>query len=317
MAATWIVPATFHGASSDLFGLVKNGFADFAEPSRRTALRFLAQGLHTAAVAVAPVAVMAAVAVVLANVSQGRPSLAWAKLKPDPSRLSPITGAKRMFSSSGIMNMAKQAAKLTAIALISAVVLAGAVGVAAVGGIVPLGALTGLVAGTIIKLSRYAALAGFAVGVADWAWQRRQIMESLKMSRQEAKEEMRRDQGSPEARSARRRAALRLYRARMTGNVRNADVLVVNPTHYAVGLSYRHGVDKAPRVVARGTDQSAVRLRSEAWLAGIPIMEDPPLAQAVHRACLVGDVVPIELYEAVAKLFAWLYKTRRSAIMYR
>jgi flagellar biosynthetic protein FlhB len=93
----------------------------------------------------------------------------------------------------------------------------------------------------------------------------------------------------------------------MTGTVQGADVLVVNPTHFAVGLSYRSGADKAPRAVARGADEVAAMLRSAAARLGVPVISDPPLARSLYAACLVGDVVPAELYEAVAKLFAQVY----------
>jgi flagellar biosynthetic protein FlhB len=162
----------------------------------------------------------------------------------------------------------------------------------------------------VLLLVRYVSVAGVVIGVADWWYQRHRITTELKMTPREAKDEARREEGSPEARSGRRRAALRLHRQRMTGTAQGADVLVVNPAHFAVGLSYRSGTDRAPRVVARGADEVAAMLRSAAARLGVPVISDPPLARALYGACFVGDVVPTELYEAVAKLLAQVYALR-------
>jgi flagellar biosynthetic protein FlhB len=308
LVASWAIAPLFHYASSEATGLLQSAVDGFSDPSPSTALRLLSQGLYAVLAVGGTASVGAALVAAGAQVAQSRPVLAFARLKPQVSRLSPATGAKRIFSANGAENMGKQVAKLLAIGAIAAVLLANLARVAALGTVAPLGALTALVASGALSIVRYVAFVGLALGAADWWWQRRQITQQLKMTREEAKEEQRRDQGSPEARSARRRAALRLYRARMAGTVRGADVLVTNPTHFAVGLCYRRGTDRAPRVVARGAGPVAARLRAEAQDLGVPVVQDPPLARSIYHACCVGDVVPVELYEAVAKLFAELYR---------
>jgi|SRR5579875_133280 len=311
LAASWGIGPLYHYASQEVTGLLEAAVEGFSAPSPPTALRLLSQGLYAVLAVAGTSSVVAALVAAGAQLAQSRPVLAWAKLKPQFSRMSPGAGAKRIFSANGLQNMAKQVAKLAAVGAIAAVLLANLARVAAVGAVEPIGALVSLVAAGGLGALRYVAFAGLALGTADWWWQRRQVTQQLKMTREEAKEELRRDQGSAEARSARRRAALRLYRARMAGTARGADVLVTNPTHFAVGLSYRQGKDRAPRVVARGAGAVAARLRAEAQDLSVPVVQDPLLARSIYHACCVGDFVPVELYEAVARLFAELYRAGR------
>ena len=313
LVASYGLPALYGYASDRVVGLVDAGVAGFAEPAPATALRLVAQGFYTALVVALIGAGATMLVAAMSQVAQSRPVLAWARLKPDPKHISPVAGAKKMVSPMGLLNLGKQLLKLVLVAVIAVAVVGRLVGMMAVGTVVPLGAVLAVLVPQVLALVRYVSAVGVVIGVADWWAQHHRIATELKMSPREAKEENRREEGSPEARSARRRAAIRLYRARMAGTVQGADVLVVNPTHFAVGLSYTAGTDKAPRVVARGADEVAAMLLSAAARLGVPVVSDPPLARALHGACVVGDVVPVELYEAVAKLLAQVYMLRSGA----
>lgn len=306
-AASFLAPPLLRYVASRATGLLDQATTAFARPDPAEALRLLGQGLQTALVAGGVFAGGMALVAMVAQVAQGRPVLAWQRLKPDPKRLSPAAGARRLFSPTGGAEVVKQLLKLGLVAAAAVETVLALSGVAGAGSLVPLGPLISTTASRLLGLLRDVAGMGVAIGVADWWWRRRQILAELRMSPEEAKEEYRRQEGSPELRSARRRAALRLYRSRMAGSVEGADVLVTNPTHVAVGLSYRSGTDRAPRVVARGVDEIAWRLREDASRLGVPVVEDPPLARAVFHACVVGEVIPFELYEAVAKLLAQVY----------
>jgi flagellar biosynthetic protein FlhB len=307
LAASFGVPVLFRWASSQVVGLVDAGVAGFSEPANATALRLLGQGLYVVVVVVVVVTAMAMLVAIATQLAQSKPVLAWARLKPDPKRLSPVSGAQKLFSPTGMTNMAKQLVKLVLVSVVAVSVVSHLAGMMSVGTVVPLGALLSTLVPQVLDLVRYVSLVGVVIGVADWWAQRHQIAQQLKMTPREAKEEARQEEGSPEARSGRRRAALRLYKARMTGTVKGADVLVVNPTHFAVGLSYRSGTDQAPRVVARGADEAAARLRAESAVFGVPVVTDAPVARSLYNSCFVGDVVPVELYEAVARLLAQVY----------
>jgi flagellar biosynthetic protein FlhB len=151
-----------------------------------------------------------------------------------------------------------------------------------------------------------AAAAYLVIACADYAWQRHRHEKSLKMDKQEVKEEYRQQNLAPEIRAAQRRRAAALARARMMAAVPGADVVVVNPTHFAVALRYDGG-SEAPEVVAKGADLVAARIREIASEHGVPIVSDPPLARTLHASVEVGQVIPADLYQAVARVLAFVY----------
>lgn len=303
-----LLPVLFRFSATRVVGLLDAATAGFADPSDRTAERLLGQGLYVAVLVAGLVSLSAALIATLTQVVQSRPTFAYKKLKPDLKHLSPIAGAKKIFSATGLENFAKQVIKLAVVAAIATWVISRSDGMLRVGAVIPIGVVLQVLVPQVMAIIRYVAVGGLLIGVGDWWWQRRRILSELRMSPKEAKDELKREEGSPESKKGRRKAALRLRRARMSGSAADADVLVVNPTHVAIGLSYRLDSDAAPRVVARGADEVAAMLRAEASEAGVPIVSDPPLARSMYEVCVVGDLVPVELYVAVANLLAEVYR---------
>ena len=152
-----------------------------------------------------------------------------------------------------------------------------------------------------------AMLLAVLIAGADYAWNRYRTEKQLKMSKQDLKQEHKDSEGDPHVRAQRRRRMLDLSRNRMLGAVSTADVVVTNPTHLAVALRYGAG-DAAPRVVAKGADRLAMRIRREAGRHGVPITENKPLARALYRQVKVDGYVPGALYEAVAVVLAVAYR---------
>ena len=136
------------------------------------------------------------------------------------------------------------------------------------------------------------------------------------MTKQEVKDENRRNDGSPEVRRALRSKARQLSRMRMMAAVASADVVVTNPTHFAVAIAYDRKKDRAPRVVAKGADLVAARIRRRAAEHGVPVVENPVLARTLHASCEVHDVVPTALYTAVARLLAFVYSLSPTAKLF-
>ncbi|MTV27328.1 EscU/YscU/HrcU family type III secretion system export apparatus switch protein [Nitriliruptoraceae bacterium ZYF776] len=155
-------------------------------------------------------------------------------------------------------------------------------------------------------LVRAALLAGL-IAAADYAWQKRKLNNQLKMSKDEIRREHKDAEGDPHVRGQRRRRASELSRNRMLADAATADVLLVNPTHLAVALRY-DPADGAPRVVAKGADRIADKLRTVARRNGVPVTRDVPLARALFSSCKVGQHVPGALYEAVAVALAVAYR---------
>jgi flagellar biosynthetic protein FlhB len=148
----------------------------------------------------------------------------------------------------------------------------------------------------------------FTWGVADLFWQKRRYANQLKMTKQEVKEEYKQNEGSPEIKMRIRRLRHEILRRRMMAEVPKATAIVVNPTHYAVALRYEHLSMAAPRVVAMGKNFMALRIRELAKQHQVPIIENPPLAQALYKNCEVGQEIPASLYKAVAEVLAYVFK---------
>ena len=261
--------------------------------------------------ALAPIFAVCAVAGVVVNVAMvgWKPSLQV--LKPQPQRISPLAGAKNVFGPNGLVEGAKSIVKVLVLAAIVAAALVPQIPqMGAMIGMEP-GQLAGALASNIMAIAKRAALAYIVIGIADMVWQRHRHEKSLKMDLQEVKDEAKQQTVPAEVRSAIRRRQMENSRARMMDAVPEADVVVVNPTHYAVALKY-DGKNAAPEVVAKGVDLIAKRIRDIAKENGVAIVPDPPLARALHGSVEVGQQIPEELFGAVAQVLAFVYRLRRS-----
>ncbi len=161
-----------------------------------------------------------------------------------------------------------------------------------------------------IAIAQRAAFAYLLIAAVDYAWQRRRHERKLRMTRQELKDELRQYGLPAEVKAALRRRQMQAARNRMMAAVPEADVVVANPTHFAVALRY-DGSRAAPEVVAKGQDLIAAQIRRVAEEHDVPIVSDPPLARALHRATEIGQVIPEELYAAVARVLAFVYRMAR------
>ena len=150
----------------------------------------------------------------------------------------------------------------------------------------------------------------FVLSLVDLAWQRFQFTKRNMMTKQEVEDERRRSEGDPTMKMRQRRARNDLLRHRMTQVVPQADVIITNPTHFAVALRYDRKRDVAPTVVAKGQDEMALRIREIAREHDVPLMEDPPLARALYRAVKVGQSVPERFYQAVATVLSHVYRLK-------
>ena len=257
--------------------------------------------------ACAPVAVACAIAGILINVVQvgGRPHFGAAK--PDPKKLNPVTGFKNIYGPNALVEGGKSLAKVGVVAAIVAVAvlpqlqeLGGLVGMEPV-------ELSGRLVHQISSLAKQAALAYLVIGIADYAYQKHRHVKSLKMDKQEVKDEAKQQELPAEVKGAIRRRQMAAARARMMADVPTADVVVTNPTHFAVALKY-DGSKPAPEVVAKGQDLVALKIRQIAADHRVPVVENKPLARSLHASVEVGATVPEELFEAVAQVLAYVYR---------
>jgi len=231
-------------------------------------------------------------------------------LVPQFSRLNPASGLGRMLSTRGIVELGKGLAKVGVIGVIAWVLLKG---------LTPeLMGLTREPLGQAIGHS--AALAGYSllvlacglavIAMVDVPYQLWQHAKDLRMTREEVKEEYKESEGSPETRNRIREAQRALARGRMLQDVPKADVVITNPTHYAVALRYDENKNRAPIVVAKGTELLAAKIREVAAEHNVPIVPAPPLARALYKSVELGREVPAALYVTVAQVLTYVYQLR-------
>ncbi len=275
---------------------------------------FMTVGMHVA-LAATPVIAVCALAGIAANVGQIGFKPASKALKPDFKKLNPLTGAKNLFGTNALVETAKNSLKIAAVGGIVALAvfpkldeLAALVGM-------PAEALLPHMAEMVLRVAQWAAGAYLAIAAADIFYQRHRFEKSLKMDKEEVKQEHKQQELPSEVKGMQKRRAIELARARMMDAVPTADLVVTNPTHFSVALKY-DSVNPAPVVVAKGTDHLALRIRREAADHGVAVVPDPPLARALYASCDIGRMIPEELFQGVAQLLAYVYKvagSRRAA----
>lgn len=295
---------------ADLETTLRDALGQIADPGvvSPSGLGQIARASGTAFVrAAAPVVLVGLLAGLVANVAQVRPKLALQALKPNAQKLDPVKGAKRLLGPQGLVEGLKATLKIAAVALAVLVALEPKLPslVRLVG--IPPDALL-VETGRQVRSIAVVAIAAMAViAAADWFWQRRQHEKSLKMSKDDVKQEARQQDLAPELRGAIKRKQFEQARRRMLADVATADVVVTNPTHFAVALRY-DGSAPAPEVVAKGADLVAAAIRRAATENGVAIVEDPPLARSLYRHVEIGQQIPAEFFTAVAEVLAYVYR---------
>jgi flagellar biosynthetic protein FlhB len=260
--------------------------------------------------AVLPVAGACAIGAAVIMAAQVGLKITPKAIKPDFKKMNPISNAKQTFGPNALVELVKNITKTAAVGIVVWIVLKPQVD--------DIGVLVGLepealgerILEGVVKIARAAAVAYFIIGVGDYVWQKHKLDKSLKMDLQEIKEEYKSSELPPEVRQMMKRRQMMASRARQMAAVPDADVVVTNPTHYAVALKYNPEL-AAPEVVAKGVDLVAAKIREAATEAGVPIIPDPPLARALHASVEVGEHIPEEMYEAVAAVLAFVYRTAR------
>ena len=229
-------------------------------------------------------------------------------LKPNFGKLNPISGVKRLFSKRSLMKSILNSVKLVFVLAVAYAVIAGFV--PKIIGLPALGAMQGmmLIARMLLALAIWLAAVLLVIGLIDWLYQKWQHAEDLKMTKQQVKDERRSMEGDPQIKGRRLRMMRDIVLQQIQANVPLADVVVTNPTHFAVALRYDAETMNAPRVVAKGADYMAQRIRLVAAASGVPIIERPPLARGLYFGAEPGQEISSEYYEAVAEILAYVYR---------
>ncbi|MCW9012384.1 MAG: flagellar biosynthesis protein FlhB [Gammaproteobacteria bacterium] len=300
------------GMIADLSELIKAGFqpsrADIFDP--RGALRFFYKAVLDGFWLLLPFFGIMMLGAILAPLSIGGWAFSFEAMQPKLSKLNPIKGLKRVFSAKGLMELVKAMAKFILVAAVAVAVIwtqmnefmglgneSLDLAIAHAGELLAVAFLITTIALIIIA----------AIDVPFQIWDH---TKQMRMTRQEVKDEMKDTEGKPEVRSRIRQLQYEMAQARMMEAVPEADVVITNPTHFAVALKYDPNSMRAPLVVARGVDLIAANIRRIAEENEVLLVETPPLARALYHSTEINQEIPAGLYVAVAQILAYVYQLR-------
>jgi flagellar biosynthesis protein FlhB len=263
-------------------------------------------------VAVVPLGLVCFAVSVAANVVQGGLVFAPEALTFKFDKLNPANGAKRLFSKNGAVELAKGLALVAVVGVMTWQVISKYLPIYP--RLVMMDTRQLLHWTSTISFDLFVRVGIFLliIAIGDYAFQRYRFHDSLKMSKQEVKEEYKDLEGDPQIKGRIRRLQREMARRRMMADVSKADVVITNPTHFAVALSYEVERMEAPKVVAKGAGFLALKIKELARKHDVPMVENKPLAQTLYKTVEVGDTIPVSLYKAVAEILAYIYRARNA-----
>ncbi|MBO5154147.1 MAG: flagellar biosynthesis protein FlhB [Eubacterium sp.] len=246
----------------------------------------------------------------LINIIQVKWKVSTKPLKPKPDKFNPINGFKRMFSKDSLFELVKSIAKVALIAVIAYTALKSHLEEIFLLYNITLQQAIAEIGTLVIDVGFRISIIYCIIGAADYLYQKHKFNEDMKMTKQEVKDEMKNSEGDPQIKSKQRQRMQEASRRRMMQDVPKADVVITNPTHYAVALKYDAGTGTAPVLVAKGADLIAQRIREIAKENHVEIVENKPLARMIYTNVEIGREIPPELYQAVAEILAAVYRAQ-------
>lgn len=236
-------------------------------------------------------------------------------LSPNLDKINPLEGFKRLFSLKSLVEGAKSLLKLAVIGYTAYYILADSVEtLPRLGFLAPIQILE-YIAAQVFRLIMGTGGVLFFIAVSDYFFQRYQLEKQMMMSKQEIRDEVKTREGDPLIKARIRKVQKEVAQRRMMADVPKADVIITNPTHLAIALKYQPEKYAAPVILAKGADEVAKRIREMALEHGIPIVENKPLARTIYKTLEIGQVIPRELFAAVAEVLAYVFKLKRKKLM--
>lgn len=249
---------------------------------------------------------------VIGTMAQTRLLVSPAALKFKLSKINPINGIKNLFSPKALMEVLKSLAKILVIgAIMYQEIRANLPNILSIYD-KSVSESVAWTAQLVLSICFKASIAFLIIGIVDYFYQWWDYERRIRMSKEDLKEEYKQTEGSPETKGRIKNEQRRLARSRMIQAVPTADVVIRNPTHYAIALKYERGKTKAPKVVAKGQNNVALKIVEVALASRVHVIENRPLAQALYKTVDIGDEIPEEFYKAVAEVLAYIYRLKRA-----
>ena len=235
-------------------------------------------------------------------------------LEPKLSKFNPISGFKRIFSKQSIVNLLFAIAKILLVFYIAYTSIKGQAKTLFLLYDISLNAALSLIFQIIVDTGIRISVVYIVLGLVDYGYQRYKFKDDMKMTKQEVKDEYKNTEGDPQIKGKQRQRMMESSQRRMMKNVPQADVVITNPTHIAVAILYDNTKDDAPRVVAKGEDYLAKKIKDVAKESHVPIVENKPLARSLYATVEIDETIPPELYQAVAEILAVVYTNRNQQV---
>ncbi len=313
VAALGALGLTLTQSVQTVVGMAVRTFAGLAEAevTIKSAPSHLMTIPNTSLPVLLPVMITAVVASLLVGGFQSGFNLTPKVFEFDPNKFNPVKGFQRIFSKTAAVRGGLDILKVIAIAIVLLIAARGLVADPMFNAPIEAGYLAEFMHRASLAFLARLIIAMGIIAALSYAWEKHKTGEDMKMSRQDIKDENKQSEGSPEAKMAMRRMARRLMQKQMVEAVPTADVVITNPTHFAIALKYERGVDSAPVVLAKGENRFAQRLKAIAAEHGVPMVENKPVARFLFKVGKVGSPIPSELFQAVAQILAHVYRTHR------
>lgn len=269
--------------------------------------------LFESAMIVAPFLLLALIMGIFSNYIQIGFLFTTEPLKMKLEKLDPIQGAKKIFSLRAIVELLKSILKIVLTSTIAILVLGKALDEIMVLSQTSLGNVLSLVSSLTVQIGAFIALLLLVLSVFDYLYQKYEHEKGLRMSKQDIKDEFKKTEGDPLIKGKIKQRQREMAMRRMMQEIPNADVVITNPTHFAIAIQYKAEEMQAPKVIAKGKDQVALKMKEIAQRENVIMMENKPLARALYAQVEIGQEVPESLFKAVAEVLAYVYQLRRRA----
>ncbi|MCB9834066.1 MAG: flagellar biosynthesis protein FlhB, partial [Planctomycetes bacterium] len=264
-----------------------------------------------------PVFVVAMVSILGPGLMQTGLKLATKRIQPELSKLNPLNGIKKLFSQENLISTLQSLIKMILVGIVCWITIASRLDRLLALADAPLGSIVETILDVLFLMSFRVAGGLLLIGTIDLFYRRWKLSKDLMMTKEDVKEERKKSEGDPKVKAKIKEIQRSLALQRMFQDIKTADVVVRNPTHFAIALRYDRGRDPAPKVVAKGKDKLALRIIDVAREHGVEVIENRPLARDLYRSVRLGDFVPERLFKAVAQILAYVYgkkqKRRRAA----
>lgn len=317
IAATGIIGFAGYNGYLGLSGLTQQTYTSLlkniaiSHPTNTGFIQLIGVYTEKLASVIGPFFLGVALLAILGNLAQNKPNVSFEALQPKLEKVNPIQGFKRLWSMRSIVETAKAILKMVIIGITGTIIIRSHMNeLMSLTLLTPI-TIANVVLGVITQVAISASLIFLVLGLADFFYQKYEHTKQLKMTKQEVKDEHKNTEGDQQIKGKIRQIGFEMSRKQQLSSVKNADVVITNPTHYAVAIQYDPDISPAPMVVAKGVDHFALKIREVAKENGVLIQENKPLARALYAMVDVMSMIPPELFVAVAEVLAVVFSKKK------